>query len=190
MIKVAIRAGICLIAVAVGSAQVTTPPDYIASELKTYLKLDTQQARKINAIIADTVAFFQAKASDYLDLEDQIDALRQDATMEPQAIGLASANPIAAEITIKRQIDARLIETEKSVQELLTTDQKNLTAQLSVALSLQPLIFNALDAFILSEPEVPKNSISTNSRTSVFQLQSLFTNTLAATRKERLRRKP
>jgi hypothetical protein len=188
LIKVAIRAGVFWIIAASVSAQVAAPPDYLAPELKTYLKLDTQQAKNINGLIADAAAFFDAKASDYIDLEDQITTLRRDTTMEPQAIGLAVADPIAAEVTIERKVDAKVVETEKAVQALLTTEQKGLAAQLSTALHLQPLIFGALNAFILSESETPKTPVSTNAEASAFQVQSLFRKALAANKKERLTR--
>src|SRR3954454_23639324 len=182
-------AGLLSMATVAGPAQVTAPVDHLSSELKTYLKLDTAQSRKINALIDDFAAFVDEKLSDYLDLADQIDALRGDSTQDPQAIGLALADPIAAQITIERKIDAKVVETEKAVQALLTTDQKAITAQLTAALKLQPLASDALDAFILSESDIPGRSSTATSSSSVLWLQPVFQKMVAKARRERIKRK-
>jgi hypothetical protein len=163
-------AGVYLLIALAAFAQAPLPQDYVPAELRTYLKLDTQQTRRINSLIGDFLDYASEKTSEYLDLEDQIDSLRRDAKMEPQAIGLALADPTAAQITIERKLDAKIIETEKAVQATLTEGQKILTSQLSVALRLQPLVSDAP---------------LTNAGTSPFQLRSVFGKKLEAARKER-----
>ena len=141
-------------------AQTPTPPpaDFIAPELKAYLKLDDSQAKTINGLIGDYYASINALLSDYMDLQDKVDALRHDTTMDPQAIAVALVDPTAAEIVIERKLNAMLTDTEKAVQATLNPAQKTLTAQFSAALKLQPLIGEAFAAFLLSESERPVNA--------------------------------
>ena len=179
-----------LMAMAAAAAAEAPPPvDFIAPELKAYLKMDSQQVKTINGLIGEYYVAVTDWMSDYLDLEDKIDSLRRDGTLEPQAIGLALADPIAAQITIERKVDAKLIETEKRVQATLNPAQKTLTAQFSAALALQPLIDDAFGAFILSESERPRNSVQVNTEVSPLSLRGVFQKRLAAARKERLARK-
>ncbi len=103
--------------VAMAALAQAPPVDFIAPELRAYLKLDAVQAKTINGLIGDYYAFANDQLSDYMDLQDKIDRLRHEATLDPQAIGLALADPIAAEITIERKLDAKLIETEKAAGE-------------------------------------------------------------------------
>ncbi len=173
------------------AAQTATPPpvDFIAPELKVYLKLDAAQAKTINGLIGDYYASVNALLSDYMDLQDKVDGLRHDATMDPQAIGMALADPTAAEIVIERKLAAMLTDTEKAVQATLNPAQKTLTAQFSAALKLQPLIGEAFAAFILSESERPLNSALASAEASPLSLRSVFAKQLAAARKERAARK-
>jgi hypothetical protein len=116
--------------------------------------------------------------------------LRKDATLEPQAIGLALVDPVTAQIVIERKLDAKLIETEKAVQASLNTEQKVLAGQLSAALKLQPLVTDAISAFVLSESEIPRPSLTAPSQSSPLQLRSVFQAKVAAARNQRLTRKP
>ncbi len=175
-------------AMAVATAQGPTPPavNFIAPELKAYLKLDATQVKTINGLIGDYYAAVNTMLSDYMDLQDQIDSLRHDGKMDPQAIGLALVDPTAAEITIERKLAALLTTTEKAVQATLNPAQVTLTAQFSAALKLQPLIGEAFAAFILSESERPSNSTLANADVSPLSLRSVFGKQLAAARKQRV----
>ncbi len=166
-------------------AQAPVPSDLIAPELKLYLKLDAAQIKSMNSLIGGYYSFAGALAADYLDLEDQIDSLRKDTTKDPQAIGLAIADPTAAEIIIERKIDAKIIETEKAVQATLSTTQRALVGQLSAALGFFPLIGDAFDAFVLSESERPSNSALINRGDSPLSLRAVFPKKLAAVRAAR-----
>ncbi len=180
---------ISLFLVAMAALAQAPPVDFIAPELRAYLKLDAVQAKTINGLIGDYYAFANDQLSDYMDLQDKIDRLRHEATLDPQAIGLALADPIAAEITIERKLDAKLIETEKAAQATLNPAQKTLTAQFSAAIKLQTLIDDAFAAFILSELERPRNATQASGEVSPLALRSVFQKQLAAARTQRLARK-
>ena len=129
------------------------PPDvdFLSPELKAFLKLDAKQVKTINGVIADHYAYFDAQFPDYVDLQDKIDSLRNDPKMEPQAIALALVEPTAAAIVIERKLGAKLKDTEKAISGTLTPPQQVLRAQLVAAQALEPLISDAVNAFVVSD---------------------------------------
>lgn len=149
-----------LLAVAAYAQDAPPEVDFLSPELKSFLKLEARQVKAINGVIAAHSAFLDTQLPDYFDLQDKIDSLRNDPKMEPQAIALALVEPTAAAIVIERKLFAKQTETEKAIAGTLTPAQLALRDQLVTARALQPLVYDAVGAFIVSDlPQIP-NAVS------------------------------